>query len=254
MTISLRQFVCLADNFGVLLHDSETGATAAIDAPEAQPILDALGDWVLTDALITHHHADHVQGIPELKARFPNLVVYGPAKEAARIPFLTIAVKEGERVRIGASEATVLETPGHTLGHVVYHFEKNQIVFCGDTLFSLGCGRAFEAPYAVFWSSLAKIAALPPETRVYCGHEYTKANGAFAATIEPDNPDLKRRLEEVSRLREAGLPTLPTTISAELATNPFLRVEEPSVQAAVGLVGAERAVVFGELRSRKDRF
>ena len=254
MTIIVRQFVCLTDNFGVLVHDSETGATAAVDAPEARAILDALGDWVLTEALITHHHADHVQGVPELKARFPDLVVCGPAKEAGRIPYLNAAVKEGDRVRIGASEATVIETPGHTLGHVVYHFEKDRIIFCGDTLFSLGCGRAFEAPYAVFWSSLAKIAALPPETQVYCGHEYTKANGAFAATIEPDNPDLKRRLEEVSRLREAGLPTLPTTIAAELATNPFLRVEERSVQAAVGLPGAEPAAVFGELRSRKDRF
>jgi len=254
MTISVRQFICLTDNFGVLIHDSETGATATIDAPDAKPILDALGDWVLTDALITHHHADHVQGIPELKAKFPRLVVYGPAKEAARIPSLSAAVKEGDQIRIGASEAIVMETPGHTLGHVVYHFEKDAIVFCGDTLFSLGCGRAFEAPYPVFWNSLAKIAALPPETRVYCGHEYTKANGAFAATVEPNNAALKRRIEEVSRLRGAGLPTLPTTIAAELATNPFLRVEEPSVQAAVGLAGAEPAAVFGELRARKDRF
>jgi len=254
MTTSVRQFMCLTDNFGVLVHDSETGATATIDAPDARPILDALGDWVLTDALITHHHSDHVQGVPELKAKFPDLAVYGPAKEAARIPFLTTAVKEGERVRIGASEAIVLDTPGHTLGHVIYYFEKDQVVFCGDTLFSLGCGRPFEAPYAVFWSSLAKIAALPPETQVYCGHEYTKANGAFAATVEPNNAALKRRLEEVSRLRQAGLPTLPTTIAGELATNPFLRVEEPSVQAAVGLPGAAPAVVFGELRSRKDRF
>jgi len=252
MTISVRQFVCLKDNFGVLIHDSETGATATVDAPDARPILDALGDWTLTDALITHHHADHVQGIPELKV--PDLVIYGPAREAPRIPSLSAGVKEGERVRVGALRASVIETPGHTLGHVIYHFEKDEIVFCGDTLFSLGCGRAFEAPYPVFWNSLAKIAALPPETQVYCGHEYTQANGAFAATIEPNNAALRRRLEEVSRLREAGSPTLPTTIAAELATNPFLRVEEPSVQAAVGLAGAAPAAVFGELRSRKDRF
>jgi len=256
MTMSVHQYLCLTDNYGVLVHDSATGATACVDAPEAGATLAALAErgWNLTDALITHHHADHIQGVPELKTKFPNLKVWGPAKDAARIPFLDHPVKEGDAARVGPLKAKVIETPGHTLGHIAYHFEEDDTAFCGDTLFSLGCGRVFETAYAVMWSSLAKLAALPGETLVYCGHEYTQANGRFAATIEPGNPILKARIEEVARLRAAGRPTLPTTIAAELAANPFLRAEEPTVQAAVGMKGAEPAAVFGELRARKDRF
>jgi hydroxyacylglutathione hydrolase len=163
-------------------------------------------------------------------------------------------VKEGDAVRVGALEAKVIETPGHTLGHIAYHFEQDQVAFCGDTLFSLGCGRVFETPLAVMWNSLAKLAALPGETQIYCGHEYTEANGRFAITIEPGNPVLKARIEDIARLRAGRAPTLPTTIAAELAANPFLRVEEPAIQAAVGMAGAAPAAVFGELRTRKDRF
>jgi len=256
MTISVHQYPCLTDNYGALVHDSATGATACVDAPEAAATLAALAErgWTLSDVLITHHHADHIQGVPELKAKFPNLKVWGPAKDAARIPFLDHPVREGDYARVGSLGAKVIETPGHTLGHIAYHFEEDDIAFCGDTLFSLGCGRVFETAYAVMWSSLVKLAALPGETVLYCGHEYTQANGRFALTIEPGNPILKARIEEVARLRAAGRPTLPTTIAAELAANPFLRVEEPAVQAAVGMEGAEPAAVFGELRARKDRF
>ena len=157
-------------------------------------------------------------------------------------------------VRVGSLAARVIETPGHTLGHIAYHFDEDGLAFCGDTLFSLGCGRAFEAPYAVLWGSLLKLAALPGETQVYCGHEYTQANARFALTIERDNPALKARAEEVARLRAEKRPTLPTTIAAELAGNPFLRADKPSVQAAVGMVGADAAEVFAEIRARKDRF
>ena len=256
MVMSLHQFLCLTDNYGVLAHDPATGATASIDAPEAGPILAALKEkgWTLTHLLVTHHHADHVQGAPELKAKFPSLTIVGPAKEAARIPFLDTLVGEDDSVRVGSLAAKVIETPGHTLGQVNYHFEDEAVAFCGDTLFSLGCGRAFEAPYAVLWSSLVKLAALPGETQVFCGHEYTQANGRFALTIEPDNPVLKARVEEVARLRAEKRPTLPTTIAAELAANPFLRAEKPSVQAAVGMLGADPAAVFAALRARKDRF
>ena len=167
---------------------------------------------------------------------------------------MTVAVATARPVRVGSLEAKVIETPGHTLGQVNYHFEEDAVAFCGDTLFSLGCGRAFEAPYAVLWSSLVKLAALPGETQVFCGHEYTQANGRFALTIEPDNPVLKARVEEVARLRAEKRPTLPTTIAAELAANPFLRAEKPSVQAAVGMLGADPAAVFAALRARKDRF
>jgi hydroxyacylglutathione hydrolase len=253
---SVQQFLCLTDNYGVLLHDSSTGSTASIDAPEAGPIFAALDEkgWRLTHLLVTHHHFDHVQATPELKARFPSLKIIGPAKDAARIGFLDSLVGEGDVVRVGSLAARVIETPGHTIGHIAYHFEEDALAFCGDTLFSLGCGRAFEAPYAVLWTSLLKLAALPGETEVYCGHEYTQANARFALTIEPDNPALKARAEQVARLRAEKRPTLPTTIAAELAENPFLRAEKPSVQAAVGMEGADPEEVFAELRARKDRF
>jgi hydroxyacylglutathione hydrolase len=256
MTISIHQYLCLNDNYGALVHDSATGATACVDVPDAGPTLAALAEqgWNLTDILITHHHADHIQGVPDLKAKFPNAKIWGPAKDAARIPFLDHKVKEGDTVRVGALEARVIETPGHTLGHIAYHFEQDQVAFCGDTLFSLGCGRVFETPLAVMWNSLAKLAALPGETQIYCGHEYTEANGRFAITIEPGNPVLKARIEDVARLRAGRAPTLPTTIAAELAANPFLRVEEPAIQAAGGKAGAVPAPVYGELRTRKDRF
>ena len=256
MTMSVHQYPCLTDNYGALAHDPATGATACVDVPEAGPTFAALAErgWNLSDVLITHHHADHIQGVAELRAKFPNLRLWGPAKDAARIPFLDRQVREGDYARIGSLAGKVIETPGHTLGHIAYHFEEDEVAFCGDTLFSLGCGRVFEAPYAVMWSSLIKLAALPGETQLYCGHEYTQANGRFAITIEPDNPILKARLEEVAKLRAQGRATLPTTVAAELAANPFLRVEEPAVQAAVGMRGADPAAVFAELRTRKDRF
>jgi hydroxyacylglutathione hydrolase len=256
MTISIHQYLCLTDNYGALVHESATGATACIDVPEAGTTLAALEErgWTLTDILVTHHHADHIQGIPDVKAKFPNAKLWGPAKDKARIPGLDRLLREGDTAEVGSLKAKVIETPGHTLGHIAYHFEVEDVAFCGDTLFSLGCGRVFEAPLAVMWSSLAKLAALPGETRIYCGHEYTEANGRFAATIESGNPVLKARIAEVAKLRAERKPTVPTTIAAELAANPFLRVEEPAVQAAVGMAGAEPAAVFGELRTRKDRF
>jgi hydroxyacylglutathione hydrolase len=256
MTMSVHQYLCLTDNYGALVHDPATGATACVDVPEAGPTLAALKErgWTLSDVLLTHHHADHIQGVPELKAKFPKLKVWGPAKDAARIPFLDQRVAEGDVARVGGLSAQVIETPGHTLGHIAYHFAESATAFCGDTLFSLGCGRVFETPYPVMWSSLLKLAALPGETKVYCGHEYTQANGRFAVTIEPGNSALKARVAEVARLRAAGRPTLPTTIAAELAANPFLRAEDPAVQAAVGMAGADPAAVFAEVRARKDRF
>src|SRR5215831_1016008 len=236
MTMSIQQYLCLTDNYGALVHDSVTGATACVDVPEAGPTLTALTEqgWNLTDILITHHHADHIQGVPDLKAKFPRAKIWGPAKDKARIPFLDHELKEGDTARVGSLGAKVIETPGHTLGHIAYHFDAGDIAFCGDTLFSLGCGRVFETPHAVMWSSLMKLAALPGKTRIYCGHEYTQANGRFALTIEPGNPALEARIADVARLRADRRPTLPTRMSAELATNPFLRAEVPAVQAAVG--------------------
>jgi hydroxyacylglutathione hydrolase len=256
MPMIVHQFLCLSDNYGVLIHDPETHATAAIDAPESAPILAALAErgWALTHILLTHHHADHIQGVPDLKAKFPKAIIVGPAKERERIPGMDVLVKEGDRAEVGALAATVIETPGHTTGHIAYDFSKERICFAGDTLFALGCGRVFETPYPVMWESLSKLAKLPPETQFYCGHEYTEANARFAATIETDSAALKARIAEVAKLRAAGRPTLPTTLAAELQTNPFLRAAEPSVQAAVGMAGAEPAAVFTEIRQRKDRF
>jgi hydroxyacylglutathione hydrolase len=256
MVVHIRQFLCLKDNFGVLVHDPSAGATASIDAPEAEPILSALAanGWGLTDILITHHHLDHVQGIAALKARFPSARVVGPAKEAAKIGALDLKVREADAVMIGTCEATVLEVPGHTSGHVAYWFEEEDIVFAGDTLFAMGCGRGFEEPPVVLYESLMRLAALPGETQVYCGHEYTLTNARFALTVDPANAILNERAAEVSRLREAGQFTLPTTIAIELATNPFLRAENPDIQAALGMSGADPVAVFTELRERKNRF
>lgn len=255
MAPHIYQFICLKDNFGVLLHDPETRATAAIDAPEAAPILAALAahEWTLTDILLTHHHADHVQGVGALKAAFPRVRVTGPRKEAAKIGGLDYEVGEGDSVNVGALEAIVIEVPGHTSGHVAYWFEEDDIAFVGDTLFAMGCGRAFEEPPQVLFHSLMKLAALPSETQIYCGHEYTLANAKFALSVDAANEILQERAKEVAALRAAGKFTLPTTIAIELATNPFLRAEEPEIQAAVGMPNADPVAVFAELRDRKNR-
>lgn len=255
MALQVHQFICLSDNFGLLIHDPATGATATIDAPEAAPILAALAEkgWTLTDILVTHHHPDHIQGIPELKAKFPQARVVGAKADAHRIPGLDAQVVEGDEVAVGSGRARVIETPGHTTGHIAYHFGDDALLFAGDTLFALGCGRAFEAPAPVLYGSLEKLAALPEETRVYCGHEYTLSNAKFALTVDPGNVELARRAADISALRAAGRFTLPTTIGVELATNPFLRAADPGVQAAVGMSGKPAAEVFTELRERKNR-
>lgn len=255
MTAHFKQFPCLDDNYGALVHDSETGATAAVDAPDGEAVLKALDEagWTLTDILVTHHHADHTQGIPALKARFPRAVVTAPAKEAGRIGGVDRPVGEGDTASVGRLHAKVIETPGHTAGHVVYWFEGQDVLFAGDTLFALGCGRVLETPLDTMWASLSKFARLPSETQVYAGHEYTAANARFALTVDPGNATLKHRAAEVEALRAAGKPTLPTTLEIERATNPFLRTDNPAVQAAVGLAGADPAAVFAELRERKNR-
>jgi len=259
MPAEVHQFLCLSDNFGVLVHDPATGATATIDAPEAAPILAALAQkgWTLTDILITHRHGDHIDGVPALREKFPDAKLYVPANEAARIVETTgpadAQLREGDFVKVGSLEAQVIETPGHTAGHIVYFFPEDNLLFAGDTLFSLGCGRVFETTMTVMWESLVKLASLPGETRVYCGHEYTQANGRFAMTVDGGNNLLVERMREVDELRAGGRFTLPTTIELEIATNPFLRAEEPEVQANVGLKGADPAVVFAELRERKNK-
>lgn len=254
MPAEIRLFMCLSDNFGALIHDPATGATAAIDAPEAAPVIAALEreGWTLTDILVTHHHADHVQGISELKRKY-RCRVTAPHDKAAPIADVDVRVKEGDTVKIGNLAARVLETPGHTLDHISYVFDSEKALFAADTIFSIGCGRVIEGTYPMMWDSLLKLRALPDDMRLYCGHEYTQSNINFALTIEPDNPDLKARAAEVEQLRAAGKPTLPTLLGDEKKANVFLRADIASVAAAVGLAGKSGAEVFGEIRERKNR-
>ena len=254
MPADVRQFLCASDNFGVLVHDTETGATASIDACEDGPIVAALerAGWTLTHILVTHHHDDHVAGIPALKARYDPVVI-GPAADAGRIPAMAQGVREGDTVRVGNLVARVIETPGHTQGHVSFHFPADRLLFAGDTLFALGCGRLLGGTAADMWSSLGKLAALPDDTAVYCGHEYTLSNARFAVGVDPDNERLRARAAEVEDLRSRGEFTLPTTIGLEKATNPFLRAADPAMAHRLGLDGRPPVEVFAELRERKNR-
>ncbi len=256
MPIEVAQFICLSDNFGLLVHDRETGAAASVDAPDGEAIAAEAErrGWPLTHLLITHHHLDHIEGWEVLKKRFPGMKIVGSANDAHRLPPLDQPVSDGEEVRVGASRAQVIATPGHTAGHVVYYFPDDDAVFVGDTLFSLGCGRVFEGTMDEMRLSLEKIANLPGETRIYCGHEYTQSNGRFAVTVDPENRMLLDRVRDVSDLRAAGQFTLPTTVALENATNPFLRVEDPLVKKAMGMDGADPFLVFAEMRERKNRF
>ena len=255
MALEIIQFPCFQDNYGYLLRDAATGVVAAADSPEPDRInaeLEARG-WGLDLILNTHHHWDHAGGNLALKARW-GCVVIGPSGEAERIPGLDRPVAEGDVVDVGASRARVLETPGHTLGHVVYVFDADRAAFVGDTIFALGCGRLFEGSPAQMWASLSKIAALPDDTRLYCAHEYTAANARFALSIDGDNAALRTREAEIRRLRAQDAPTVPSTVADERAANPFLRANDPSLARAVGLAGAAPDAVFAEIRRRKDAF
>ena len=255
MPAQVRLFPCLQDNFGVLVHDPASGATASIDAPEAAPVEAALkgNGWKLTDILVTHHHGDHTGGIAALKQQYGCRVV-APRGEAAKIPQVDRDGGEGDTVKVGNLSAHVLETPGHTLGHIAYWFHADKLAFVGDTLFSIGCGRVIEGTPEMMWRSLAKLRDLPDDTRIFCGHEYTQANIRFAHTIEPDNKALAARAAEVDKLVAQGKPTIPSTIAEEKAANPFLRADVPEVAAAVGLSGKPAAEVFAEIRARKNKF
>jgi hydroxyacylglutathione hydrolase len=248
-------FPCLKDNFGVLLHDPQSGATAAIDAPEAAPVEAALQKigWRLTDILVTHHHADHTQGVGPLKDKHKCRVV-APRNEAQRIAHVDETVGEGDAVKVGGLEGRVLETPGHTVGHISYFFPAGKLAFVGDTLFSIGCGRVIEGNPEMMWNSLLKLRALPDDTQFYCGHEYTDANIRFAKTVEPDNKALAARADEVKRLLAAGKFTIPATIGAEKAANPFLRADNAKLAKLVGLSGSPAWKVFAEIRERKNKF
>jgi hydroxyacylglutathione hydrolase len=245
----------LADNYIYLLHEPDSGLTAAVDPADAQVVLNALRQrgWTLSFILNTHHHGDHIAGNLRLKAETGCRVV-GARHDAARIPGIDLGLAEGETWTLGKATARVLDLSGHTRGHIGFWFPEEEAVFCGDTLFSLGCGRLFEGTAEEMWRSLSKLTRLPPATRVYCAHEYTEANGRFALTLEPDNPALRQRLDEARELRAKGLPTVPTTLERELAANPFLHPNSTAIRGALGMENATDVAVFAEIRRRKDRF
>lgn len=253
--LTFHQFICRSDNYGLLMHDHTSGATAAIDAPDAAEIerqLAAMG-WELTHIFTTHHHGDHVEGNLALQARHGCSII-GPREEATKIPGLDHQVSGGDRFTWEGREVRVMACPGHTLGHIAYHVPAEDAVFAGDTLFSLGCGRVFEGTMEQMHASVRQFAELPAATRLFCGHEYTQSNARFALAVEPGNAALRQRAAEVDRLRAADKMTCPSTIGAELATNPFLRTGSAEIRASLGMDGATDAQVFAELRERKNVF
>jgi hydroxyacylglutathione hydrolase len=255
MALELVTLPCLQDNYTYLLHDSATGATAVVDVPDAAPILAELTRraWHLTDILLTHHHSDHIDGVAALRAA-TGAKVWGAEADRHRLPRLDWSLWEGDRVAVGAEEGVVIDVPGHTVGHIAYYFAGSGLAFTGDSLMAGGCGRLFEGTPAQMFASLQKLAALPGETLICSGHEYTASNLRFAATIEPANPALAARTMRVGVARGEGRATVPSRLSGELATNPYLRAGLASVKAAVGMADAPDVTVFAEIRARKDRF
>lgn len=252
--LDILQFACRSDNYGVLIHDEAAGVTAAIDAPDAEPILATLAEkgWRLTHLLITHHHGDHTAGNLQLKEA-TGCTIIGPKAEGDRIPGIDRGVVEGETIAFGGYDIRVIETPGHTIGHVTYWIPAASVAFVGDTMFAMGCGRIFEGNAKVMWSSLKKLMALPPETEIYCGHEYTAANATFALTIDPENAALHKRAKDVAQQRSKGLTTLPTRIDLELETNPFLRPHVAAIRRRLGMQYDPDWRVFAEIRERKNK-
>ncbi|MGR9043898.1 MAG: hydroxyacylglutathione hydrolase [Gammaproteobacteria bacterium] len=253
--LEVIQLPVLNDNYIYLLHEPVGGKTAAVDPALAQPVLDELirRGWRLDFIFNTHHHGDHVGGNRELKLQTGCKIV-GAKADGHRIPGIDIALLEGDHFKLGEADFTIFETPGHTRGHIVFYSADENLLFCGDTLFAMGCGRLFEGSAEQMWRSLKKLRDLPAETKVYCAHEYTLTNGRFALTVEPDNAALRARVLEVERLRSVDRPTVPSTIAQERATNPFFRADEPSVKAAMNRSDASALAVFTEIRKCKDVF
>ncbi|MGH6975561.1 MAG: hydroxyacylglutathione hydrolase [Stellaceae bacterium] len=254
MTLEIQQIPALRDNYIYLLREPKSGAVGAVDPSVAAPVLAALSSrgWALTHVINTHHHPDHTGGNLELKAA-TNAIVVGPLADKGRIPGIDVAVGDGNTFQFGDEAATVYDVPGHTRGHIAYWFKDSQALFSGDTLFLMGCGRLFEGTPQQMWTSLNKLKALPPATRVYCGHEYTQANARFALTVEPKNEALVARAKRVDAMRAAGQPTVPGTLADELATNPFLRADLPDLQRAMGAPG-DAVATFAAIRKAKDVF
>ena len=255
MPLEIVQIPVLNDNYVYLLHDAASGRSGVVDPAVPEPVLAELQrrGWRLDVILNTHHHPDHVGGNLALRDA-TGCAIVGPRGEAARIPGIGEQLGEGDVFALGDSRAKVFDVPGHTAGHIAYWFADDHALFCGDTLFALGCGRLFEGSPAQMWASLRKLAALPDATRVYCAHEYTESNARFAVTVEPGNAALLARQDRIRALRAAGTPTVPSSLGEERATNPFLRPMSADLRATLGLAGADDVAVFAETRRRKDTF
>jgi hydroxyacylglutathione hydrolase len=255
MTLEIVRVACLADNYVWLLLEPGQGAVAVVDPADPRPVraaLDARG-WRPTHVLNTHHHADHVGGNLDLKAAYGCTIV-GPRADRARIPGIDVALGDGDVLEFGDAHAAVLDVPGHTRGHVAFWFAQDRALFCGDTLFALGCGRMFEGTAPQMWASLAKLRALPDDTLVHCAHEYTQSNARFARHVDPANPELAARSAAVDAARARGEATVPSLLGVEKRTNPFLRADDPGLANAHGLDAGDPAAVFGFLRRSKDLF
>lgn len=253
--LEIEQFICRSDNIGVLIHDPVNNLTAAIDAPEEAPILAALQrrGWKLDYIFTTHHHFDHVEANFALKQKF-GLIIYGSHSEADKIPEIDVTLNDGDSFQFGQFEVQVLSTPGHTKGEISYYIPQSKVVFTGDTLFSLGCGRLLEGTAQQMFKSLRVLTALPADTAIYCGHEYSASNARFALTIDPDNEALQQRTAEITRLRANDQLTLPTSMAQELATNPFLRASDAQIRAHLSMTDASDEQVFTRIRALKDNF
>ena len=251
MSFEIVTVPCLSDNYAYLIHAD--GKTALVDAPEAGPIRNALDQrgWTLDEIWITHHHNDHIDGVSALRG---GAIVRGNAADAARLPALDAPVSDGDTFNFAGHEVRVIDVSGHTIGHIAFHVPDAEAAFTADSLMALGCGRVFEGTFDQMWASLSKLAALPPETMICSGHEYTEANGRFAITIEPDNPALQDRIARVKAARAKGDATVPSQLSEELATNPFLRAGLAEVKSSLSMADAGDAAVFAEIRRRKDSF